>query len=105
MFNDNYVVCRELIKILNDLGVVLTSSSMETFRNLLSTSKSNYFGITGYIANVFNYNNVIINNEITNSKLKSLNLEWPKIDILYITKILSYLQDKNFIGGFSNGVE
>ncbi len=105
LFNNHYVVCHELIKILNNLGLNLMPCSMETFKSKLSNSNSNYFGITNYIANVFNYNNIKIHNEITNTKLKSLNLEWPKIDILYITKILAFLQDKNFIGGSTNEIE
>ena len=102
LFNNNYVVCSDLIKILNNLGLELTSSSMEVFRNKLSNSNSNYFGITSYIANVFNYNNINLYNENTNCKLKSLNLEWPKVDVLYITKILTFLKEKKFIGGNTN---
>lgn len=99
LFNDNYVTGYDLIKMFETLGISIEVVSIEDFKNKLTHSNSNYFGITNYISNAFNYNNVHIYNDITKSALNDYNLKWPEIDLLYISKMLGFLQTKNFIGG------
>lgn len=99
LFNNNYVTCKELISMLQEIGINIEAISMEEFKSKLAKSNSNYFGITNYIANTFNNSNPCLKNEKTNNKLQRLELSWPKIDLLYITKILEFMERKKLIGG------
>jgi len=36
--------------------------------------------------------------------LKKYNLEWPKIDLDYISKVLTYIQEHNYLGGTSDEI-
>ena len=84
---------------LQEIGINIEAISMEEFKSKLAKSNSNYFGITNYIANTFNNSNPCLKNEKTNNKLQRLELSWPKIDLLYITKILEFMERKKLIGG------
>lgn len=104
LFNNNYINCIKLVDILRKLDIPLKCVSLQEFKEVLSNSNSNYFGITAYLKNVDNFNELKLHNEQTNSILKSFNLEWPKIDLGYISKVLNYIQEHNYLGGTSDEI-
>ena len=104
LFNNNYINCINLVDILRKLDIPLKCVSLQEFKEVLSNSNSNYFGITAYLKNVDNFNEVNLHNEQTNSILKNFKLEWPKIDLEYLTKVLNYIQEHNYLGGTSDEI-
>ena len=104
LFNDNYINCINLVNILRKLAIPLKCVSLQEFSEVLANSNSNYFGITAYLKNVNNSNELKLHNEQTNSILKKYNLEWPKIDLDYISKVLTYIQEHNYLGGTSDEI-
>lgn len=104
LFNNNYINCIKLVDILRKLDIPLKCVSLQEFKEVLSNSNSNYFGITAYLKNVDSFNDLKLHNEQTNSILKSFNLEWPKIDLEYISKVLNYIQERNYLGGTSDEI-
>ena len=104
LFNDNYINCISLVNILRKLALPLKCVSLQEFSEVLANSNSNYFGITAYIKKVNNSNELKLHNEQTNSILKKYNLEWPKIDLDYISKVLTYIQEHNYLGGASDEI-
>ena len=104
LFNDKYIECISLVNILRNLDIPIKCVSLKDFNKVISNSSSNYFGITAYLKNINNSNELILHNEKTNSILKSFNLEWPKIDLKYMSKVLNYIQEHNYLGGTSDEI-
>lgn len=104
LFNDNYINCINLVNILRKLDIPLKCVSLKGFNEVISNSNSNYFGITAYLKNINNSNELVLHNEQTNSILKNYGLEWPKIDLEYISKVLTYIQEHNYLGGTSDEI-
>lgn len=104
LFNNNYINCINLVNILRKLDISLKCVSIPEFKEVLSNSNTNYFGITAYLKNIDNFNELKLHNEQTNSILKTFNLEWPKIDLEYISKVLNYIQEHNYLGGTSDEI-
>lgn len=61
----------------------------------MSSSDTNYFGVTAYIYD----GSITLDNNRTSSILKKLDLDWPEITMDYIQKIFNYIQKKNIFGG------
>ncbi len=104
LFNNNYINCIKLVDILRKLDIPLKCVSLQEFKEVLSNSNTNYFGITAYLKNIDNFNGLKLHNEQTNSILKTFNLEWPEIDLKYISKVLNYIQEHNYLGGTSDEI-
>lgn len=104
LFNGNYINCINLVNILRKLDIPLKCVSLKGFNEVISNSNSNYFGITAYLKNINNSNELVLHNEQTNSILKNYGLEWPKIDLEYISKVLTYIQEHNYLGGTSDEI-
>lgn len=104
LFNNNYINCIKLVDILRKLDISLKCVSLQEFKEVLSNSNTNYFGITAYLKNIDNFNGLKLHNEQTNSILKTFNLEWPEIDLKYISKVLNYIQEHNYLGGTSDEI-
>lgn len=99
LFNDNKISILDFTNYLIDLNIPITFVNMEKFKEKIQSSSTNYFGIINYIQNLQNdkFSNIQLDNFYTNSILKSLNLEWPKIDNIFIKKLINYLKNNNLI--------
>ena len=100
LFNNNSINGNEFINLLNKLNITINLSTIDKFKHTLqeTSNRNNYFGIINYIDNISATNSVSINNNLTNDILKSMNIEWPKVDLPYITKIINYLKSNKLIG-------
>lgn len=100
LFNNNTIMLSNFLVILKDLSIHLSIVSLEEFKKLLLSASSNYFGITNYIQNLnSSFGNVLLKNTETNNLLESIGITWPIIDESYISKIIDYLKNQNYIGG------
>ena len=73
--------------------------NINTIKNEIYTSStSNTNDLSSLLLDLSLINsNITVDNQFTCDKLKSLNFEWPNIDIVYIKKIIQYIKQKNFI--------
>ena len=101
LYNNNVTNFLNIQHLLEKNNIYLKAISSEYFKNLLITQSNNYFGFANIITNKVT-SNLNITNEYTDSILKKLNLNWPKIDDLYIQKIIDYLIKNKFIGEKTN---
>ena len=101
LFNQNYLDFNYLFEFLKKHNINMKTCSIEEFEKLILNSKNNYFGITGYLANIKtnNLNGVILDNTCTNSILEKLNLSWPIVTEDYLQAVINYLMKNKFIGG------
>lgn len=99
LYNDNYISCDNIVSILNKFGANIKVVSLDTFKTEVAKSNTNHFGITAYIQNITNSNNIKFHNDFTISALKNFNLYWPNIDESYIQKIYLSLKNNQEKGG------
>ena len=103
LFNNKTIQMNDIINIFNNCNLNIENVSIDVFKEKLLSTNNNYFGITGYINNLdSSFGKVTILNDKTNKILKSLNLEWPEIDSIYINKIIKYLKNNLLITGDEN---
>ena len=76
LYNDNYISCDNIVSILNKFGANIKVVSLDTFKTEVAKSNTNHFGITAYIQNITNSNNIKFHNDFTISALKNFNLYW-----------------------------
>lgn len=100
LFNNNYMTGRELIKMLESIGITIKICSIKDFEKKLMASSKNYFGVINYIRNVedSDFNHITLSNSYTNQILSSLSLHWPKVSSTYLEKLLNYLRKNEMIG-------
>ncbi len=101
LYNNNVTNFLNIQHLLGKNNIYLKAISSEDFKNLLIAQSNNYFGFANIINNKVT-SNLNITNEYTDSILKKLNLNWPKVDDLYIQKIIDYLIKNKFIGEKTN---
>lgn len=105
LYNHNLVSFKNIIKALNNNGFNVKLLDENTFKNrILEYSKSKNETITALV-NDFNTTNlsldynfsVNIKSDFTKKVLKDLGFSWGKIDENYLSIIIKYMKDVNFI--------
>ena len=94
VYNNNKITIKELVTLLNALNMNINTIKNEIYTS--STSNTNDLSSLLLDLSLIN-SNITVDNQFTCDKLKSLNFEWPNIDIVYIKKIIQYIKQKNFI--------
>lgn len=105
LYNHNLVSLKNIIKTLNNNGFNIKLLDEDTFKNrILEYSKSKNETISALV-NDFNTTNlsldynfsVNIKSDFTKKVLKSLGFSWGKIDENYLSIIVKYMKDVDFI--------
>jgi len=105
LYNHNLVTLKRVVLALKESGFNIQTLSEDDFRNrILEYSKNMNDGISA-IVNDFNTTNlsldynfsVNIKSDFTQKILKELGFTWKKIDNKYLSIIIKYMKDVNFI--------
>lgn len=105
LFNSNFLSGKTLVDFINTTIYQIECLSFEEFKNILTSSNKQYFGIINYINNIQNEDTITLKNDITALDLEKQNLSWPEINKDYIMKIINYMEDNDLIGGNTNEIK
>lgn len=97
LYNNNCITYSKFNNILKNYGYILKTLDFETFKNTILTSNLNNFGITNYLSSATS-ESINIDNSFTNNILHSYGLHWPPLTDEYISEVINYLKNYNFIG-------
>lgn len=100
LYNQNGILLKDLISILEKYGIFIETNSLEHFGKKIISSPDKYFGISNYLSNFKNNNikKINLSNTLTNNVLSSLDLSWPLLLDDYFKKFLKYLIKNKIIG-------
>ena len=105
LFNNNFIECKQLLEYINNCGYKIDAISDKDFSNLITyylNSDTLKNSITGIVTDlnknkILNYtSNVIINANISNLFLNSLNFNWPILDETYFKKYFDFFDKINY---------